>query len=31
MLSGEVELNDYYGYNSIIDGEGKRIRRMRRT
>lgn len=31
MLSSEPEFDEYYGYNSIINDEGKRVRRLRRT
>jgi hypothetical protein len=30
-MSAETEVEEYYGYNSIITQDGKRIRRMRRT
>jgi hypothetical protein len=31
MMPLEPELHDYYGYNSIINQDGRRVRRMRRT
>ena len=32
MIAGNPkEIDDYYGYNSVISPTGKRLRRMRRT